>query len=297
LLPGFLPLRPLWRALAVATAIAAYGIAAANPSSADTTNPFERGPAPTLASIQATTGPFAVSTTTVASSATGGRFGGGTIYFPTDASQGTFGAIAIVPGFTERQSAISWLGPRLASQGFVIFTIDTNSTGDNPSSRATQLLAALDYLTQTSSVRAEVDANRLGVSGHSMGGGGTLEASVSRPSLKAAIPMAPWDANVKNFSNDTVPTLIVAAQNDTIAPVSRHALVFYNSIPTTQPKMYLELAGASHTATNRANTTQAQYEIAWLKRFIDNDTRYTQFLCPTPSTSSTISSINNTCPF
>jgi dienelactone hydrolase len=300
LLPGFLPLRRLWRALAVAsvaTAIAAYGIAAAIPSSADTTNPFERGPAPTLASIQATTGPFAVSTTTVASSATGGRFGGGTIYFPTDTSQGTFGAIAIAPGFTERQSVISWLGPRLASQGFVIFTIDTNSTGDPPSSRATQLLAALDYLTQTSSARAEVDPNRLGVSGHSMGGGGTLEASVSRPSLKAAIPMAPWDSNVKNFSSDTVPTLIVAAQNDNIAPVKQHALVFYNSIPTTQPKMYLELAGASHTATNKANTTQAQYEIPWLKRFVDNDTRYTQFLCPTPSTSSTISSINNTCPF
>ena len=260
-------------------------------------NPFERGPAPTLASIQATTGPFAVSTTTVASSATGGKFGGGTIYFPTDTSQGTFGAIAIVPGFTEKQNTISWLGPRLASQGFVIFTIDTNSTFDNPTSRATQLLAALDYLTQTSSVRAEVDASRLGVSGHSMGGGGTLEASVSRPSLKAAIPMAPWDQNVKNFSNDTVPTLIVAAQNDNIAPVKQHALVFYNSIPTTRAKMYLELAGASHTTTNSPNTTQAQYEVAWLKRFIDNDTRYTQFLCPTPSTSSTISSINNTCPF
>src|SRR5262249_7664034 len=119
LLTGFLPLRRLWRAIAVAssvTAIAAYGIASANPSSADTSNPFERGPAPTLASIQATTGPFATSTTTVASSATSGKFGGGTIYFPTDTSQGTFGAIAIVPGFTERQSAISWLGPRLASQ-------------------------------------------------------------------------------------------------------------------------------------------------------------------------------------
>ena len=297
--PMFLPLRRLGRALAIASiamAIAAYGIAAAKPSAA-ATNPFERGPAPTLASIQATTGPFAVSTTTVASSATSGRFGGGTIYFPTDTSQGTFGAMAIAPGFTERQSSISWLGPRLASQGFVIFTIDTNSTGDNPSQRATELLAALDYLTQTSSVRAEVDASRLGVSGHSMGGGGTLEASVSRPSLKAAIPMAPWDANMKNFSNDSVPTLIVAAQNDSIAPVRQHAMVFYNSIPTTQPKMYLELAGASHTATNHANTTQAQYEISWLKRFIDNDTRYTQFLCPTPSTSSTISTINNTCPF
>src|SRR2546423_4482320 len=95
-------------------------LVAAHPSSA-ATNPFERGPAPTLASIQATTGPFAVSTTTVASSATGGRFGGGTIYFPTDTSQGTFGAIAIAPGFTERQSVISWLRPPAASPGLAIF--------------------------------------------------------------------------------------------------------------------------------------------------------------------------------
>ena len=73
--------------------------------------------------------------------------------------------------------------------------------------------------------------------------------------------------------------------------------MFYNSLPDAPEKMYLELAGASHSATNSANTTQAQYEIAWLKRFVDNDTRYTQFLCPTPGTSSTISSISNTCPF
>jgi len=109
--------------------------------------------------------------------------------------------------------------------------------------------------------------------------------------------MAPWDSNVTNFSADVVPTLIVAAQNDSVAPVNQHARVFYNSLPNAPAKMYLELAGASHSATNSANTPQAQYEIAWLKRFVDNDTRYTQFLCPTPSTSSTISSISNTCPF
>jgi dienelactone hydrolase len=287
-----------WRSLATAAsaaAVAAAAIVAAVPSSA-ADNPFQRGPDPTLASIQATTGSFAVSTTTVASNATGGKFGGGTIYFPTDTSQGTFAALVIAPGFTERQSAISWLGNRLASRGFVIFTIDTNSTNDQPSARATEMLAALDYLTQTSSARTRVDASRLGVSGHSMGGGGTLEASQTRPSLKAAVPMAPWD-QTKSFTNDHVPTLIVAAQNDNIAPVAQHARPFYNSLSTTQPKMYLELAGASHSTTNSANVTQAQFEIAWLKRFLDNDTRFTQFLCPTPSTSSTISSINNTCPF
>lgn len=105
-------------------------------------NPFERGPAPTSAGVDATRGSFATSQTTVSRlSATG--FGGGTIYYPTTTTAGTFGGVAIAPGFTATQSSISWLGPRLASQGFVVFTIDTNSTVDQPASRGTQLLAAL----------------------------------------------------------------------------------------------------------------------------------------------------------
>jgi alpha-beta hydrolase superfamily lysophospholipase len=287
--------RRLWSALAIAAsavAVGAVGIVAAGPSNA-ADNPFQRGPDPTLASIQASSGPFAVATTTVAR---GNGFGGGTVYFPTDTSQGTFGAMVIAPGFTERQNAVSWLGPRLASQGFVIFTIDTNSTTDQPTARATEMLAALDFLTGSSSpVRTRIDASRLAVSGHSMGGGGTLEATVRRTSLKAAVPMAPWD-QTKSFSGDATPTLIVAAQNDNIAPVNQHARPFYNSISTARPKMYLELAGASHNTVNSANVTQAQFEIAFLKRFVDNDTRFTRFLCPN-STSSTISMIQSTCPF
>ncbi|MFY1703685.1 MULTISPECIES: poly(ethylene terephthalate) hydrolase family protein [Micromonospora] len=48
-------------------------------------NPFERGPAPSVASIAATRGPFAVSEETVSSRSVSG-FGGGTIYFPTSTS-------------------------------------------------------------------------------------------------------------------------------------------------------------------------------------------------------------------
>jgi predicted dienelactone hydrolase len=300
------PRRRFWRPLAIAgaaVALAAVGIAVALPSSAATSaatssNPFAKGADPTLASIQSSSGgSFATSSTTVAKSATNGKFGGGTIYFPTDTSQGTFGAVVITPGFTEKQSAVNWLGPRIASYGFVVFVIDTNSTNDQPTPRSTEMLAALDYLTGTSSVKGEVDASRLGVSGHSMGGGGTLESTITRPSLKAAIPMEPWDQNNKNFSKDTVPTLIIAAQNDQVAPIAQHAKPFYSSIPTSTQKMYLELAGGSHFATNSANTTTQQYYVSWLKRFLDNDTRYSQFLCPTPATSSTISAVMNTCPF
>jgi predicted dienelactone hydrolase len=256
-------------------------------------NPFERGPAPSVASIEAARGPFAVSQVSVSRAAVTG-FGGGTIYFPTDTSQGTFGAIAVAPGFTATQSSIAWIGPRVASQGFVVMTIDTLSTVDQPASRGAQLLATLDYLTQRSSVRTRIDASRLGVAGHSMGGGGTLEAASDRPSLQAAVPLAPWNTD-KSWSEVRVPTFIIGGQSDTVAPVTTHSEPFYNSLPSSPDKAYMELRGASHFFPNSPNTTMAKYMISWVKRFIDNDTRYDQFLCPAPRDSA-ISEFRDTCP-
>ncbi|MFI6035029.1 alpha/beta hydrolase [Streptomyces sp. NPDC051315] len=257
-------------------------------------NPYERGPAPTNASIEALRGPYAVSQTSVSSLAVTG-FGGGTIYYPTSTADGTFGAIAISPGFTATQSSIAWLGPRLASQGFVVFTIDTNTTGDQPDSRGRQLLAALDYLTERSSVRGRIDASRLGVMGHSMGGGGSLEAAKTRPSLQAAVPLTPWNLD-KTWPELNTPTLVIGADGDTIAPVASHAEPFYSSLPSSLDRAYLELNGATHFTPNTSDTTIAKYSISWLKRFIDNDTRYEQFLCPLPRPSLTIEEYRGNCP-
>ncbi|WP_438872610.1 bis(hydroxyethyl) terephthalate hydrolase [Paractinoplanes pyxinae] len=264
------------------------------PSAQAATNPFERGPAPTLSSIQATRGSFAVSQTSVSSLAASG-FGGGDIYYPTSTSAGTFGAVAIAPGYTASRSSMAWLAPRLASQGFVVFNIDTLTRSDQPASRGRQLLAALDYLTQRSTVRTRIDADRLAVVGHSMGGGGTLEAAKSRPSLQAAVPLTPWNLD-KSWPEVRTPTLVVGAENDSVASVSSHAIPFYNSLPSTLDKAYLELNNASHFAPNTSNTTIAQYSISWLKRFVDDDLRYEQFLCPAPRVSTTISDYRNTCP-
>ncbi|NEY31306.1 alpha/beta hydrolase [Streptomyces sp. PRKS01-65] len=265
-----------------------------SPSASAAENPYERGPAPTTASIEASRGPYAVSQTSVSSLSVTG-FGGGTIYYPTSTADGTFGAVAISPGYTARQSSIAWLGPRLASQGFVVFTIDTNTTSDQPASRGRQLLAALDYLTERSSVRNRIDATRLGVMGHSMGGGGALEAAKSRPSLQAAIPLTAWNLD-KTWPEIQTPTLLVGADGDTIAPVSSHSEPFYQSLPSSLDRAYLELNNASHFTPNRSNTTIAKYSISWLKRFIDNDTRYEQFLCPLPRPSLTIEEYRGTCP-
>jgi alpha-beta hydrolase superfamily lysophospholipase len=287
-------------ALALSTAAITGTVTSIVPvAEAQTTNPFQRGPTPTTASISATRGAFAISQTSVSNLSTPG-FGAATIYYPTDTSQGTFGGVAIAPGFTATQSSISWLGPRLASQGFVVITIDTNSTLDQPSSRATQLMAALSYLTNTSSVRTRVDRNRLAVMGHSMGGGGTMEAATENPSLQAAIPLTGWHTT-KNFSANRVPTLVVGAENDTIASVNSHSIPFYTSMSSTLDKAYLEINNGSHFTPNSPNTTIAKYSISWLKRFVDNDTRYEQFLCGAPHQADlaggTISDYRETCPY
>ncbi|MEU1842730.1 alpha/beta hydrolase family protein [Micromonospora sediminicola] len=285
------PVRVLAR-LAVA-ALLATGGALAVPTAASAASPYERGPAPTNAILEASRGPFATSSVNVSSSSVTG-FGGGVIYYPTSTAEGTFGAVAISPGYTATWSSLSWLGPRIASHGFVVIGIETNTLLDQPDSRGRQLLAALDYLTQRSSVRGRIDSSRLAVAGHSMGGGGSLEAAASRPSLQAAVPLAPWNLD-KSWSEVRVPTLIIGGETDSIAPVATHSIPFYTSIPSSSEKAYLELNGANHFFPQTVNTPLAKQAVAWLKRFVDDDTRYEQFLCPGPS-GSAIEEYRNTCP-
>jgi hypothetical protein len=71
-------------------------------------------------------------------------------------------------------------------------------------------------------------------------------------------------------------------ENDTTAPVAEHAEPFYESIPGTTEKAYLELNGADHRVSTAGDTTEAKFMIVWLKRYVDNDTRYGQFMCPNP---------------
>lgn len=269
-----------------AVALAGYGTLA----QAQTT-------APTSASLNATAGPYSVSTVSV-TLPTG--FGGGTIYYPTTAGQ--YGVIAFSPGFTATQTSIAWLGRRLATHGFVVLTMNTNTTLDQPASRATQLMAALRYVLNSSSsaVRSRIDSSRLAVMGHSMGGGGSLIASRDNPTLKASIPLTPWNSST-NFSTVTVPQLIVGADGDTVATVVQHARPFYASLPAGTRKAYAELNNATHFTPNSTSTPIGRYSVAWMKRFVDADTRYASFLCGAEHTAYATALVfdryNQNCPY
>lgn len=269
-------------------------------SSGEATQAYLRGPDPTVKSMEARTGPFSTRTINVSSLTSG--FGGGTIHYPTGTT-GSMAAIVVIPGFVSAESSIEWWGPMLASHGFVAMTIDTNSGFDQPPSRARQINNALDYLVaqntkRGSAVNGMIDTDRLGVIGWSMGGGGTLRVA-SEGRIKAAIPLAPWDTT--SFRNVQAPTLIFACQLDIIAPVRSHASPFYNQLPNSIEKAYVEIKGGSHYCGNGGGTNNAvlsRLGVSWMKRFLDNDTRYSQFLCgPRHTSDSKISDYRGNCPY
>ncbi|MEU6025239.1 ricin-type beta-trefoil lectin domain protein [Micromonospora sp. NPDC047134] len=276
--------------IAAAVGLLTVTVAAGSASAAD--NPYQRGPDPTRTSVATERGPFANTSVSVPS---GYGFNGGRIYYPTDTSQGTFGAIAISPGYTALFSAeLAWMGPWLASHGFVVIGIETNSRNDFDTARGTQLLAALDYLTQQSPVRDRVDASRLAVAGHSMGGGGALSAAMRRPSLKAAVGITPFSPS-SNLANDRVPTMVISGQADTVVTPS-YALDLYNSLPSTTESVYVEVAGGDHGfMVGRSNPVMIRTMLPFLKIFVDNDARYSQFLCPLMDNSGVVT-YRSTCP-
>ncbi len=260
------------------------------------------GPDPTATSVNAD-GTFAVATLTIAKTASLG-FGGGTIYYPT--ATGTFGVVALSPGFTATRTSVQQVARRLATHGLVTIAIDTKSTLDLPNSRGTQLRAALNYVTGASSaaVRSHVDVARRGVGGHSMGGGGALYALAADATLNAGVAMAPWNTATTNFSTIKSPILVMTADGDTTAPPATHGLPMYNSVPTTVKKAYLQLNNAVHGTFSNATTLDervGRYATVWAKRWIDDDARYSPFLCGTAHSNYfnavRFDSYSSTCPF
>ena len=279
----------------IAAVLANAPVPVKRPAGAVTPNSTQRGPDPTIQSIEAMRGTFAIAQMPVSP---GNGFGGGVVYYPADTSQGTWGALAIVPGYTAKcANEEAWMGPWLSSFGFVVLCIETNTTTDSDTQRAAELSAALDWLTTQSAVKNEVDPNRLSVLGHSAGGAGAIEAAEQRPSFRAMIGLAPGFPGMGlSMATDHVPSLIVGGQADsTVTPSYLTSL--YATLPASTQSARAEIAGASHVYYTHANNVEMKLIIPWLKVFVDSDTRYEQFLCPSLPDPSTISMYQPKCPY
>lgn len=222
------------------------------------------------------------------------EFGAATIYYPRD-KQELLDGVAVAPGFIEKQENMQWWGLFLASHGFAVLTLDTNELRDQPDVRARALIAAINILRNEntragSPLQGKIDANKMAVMGHSMGGGGTLlAANENSDQLRAAIALTPWLPNA-NFSDVSVPTLVIAGEADRVAPMAVHAWPHYQTLPTTIPRGYMEIKGGDHFIANTliegsrlsskidVHDLIGRLSLAWLKYYMDGDQRYKPFI-------------------
>lgn len=217
------------------------------------------------------------------------EFAAATIFYPLTLSFAPPSSAAIlVPGYTATQANYDWWGPALASLGIVVMIIDTNDPRDTFIPRKEAHIAAVEFLkseiaNSDSPISGKVDTNKLAIMGHSLGGGAALAAAQELGSeIKAVVPLMPYCCELgQSFDGDysslTVPTLIFASSEDTVAPPAGHARALYDSIADSTNKAYVEFAAGTHNLPTNGGSelaNQARFTFSWLKLQMDGNTAY-----------------------
>ncbi|MEU0068878.1 discoidin domain-containing protein [Streptomyces sp. NPDC006332] len=235
-------------------------------------------PDPTTASLEAADGPLPTATYTVPQT-TG--YGSGTVTYPT--TGGAYPGVVLMPGYQGTQQNLQWLAPRLASWGFVVINVGTNTLTDDPESRGRQITAAGTQLLALGNASGNPISGKLngtlGAAGHSMGGGGVMAALRDDPRFRAGVPTAPYHTN-PNFSGVTEPTFFLTCESDPVANGDSYAVPWYNSMSQAE-KLYIEVPG-DHLCpmTGYGNKAkQGKWIVSFFSLWLRADTRFSQFLC------------------
>ena len=209
-------------------------------------------------------------------------FAGAMVFYPLTLSfDPPNGAVAFVPGFRAPASAYEWWGPALASLGYSVFILETNTPTDALAARADALIAAVDFIKSENQnpdapVANKIDPEKIAIMGHSMGGGASLVAANEMgDNIKAVIPLAlyccePGQSFNGDYSSLMVPAMIIASAEDEVAPPADHAKLLYDSIGGS--KTYVEFANGNHSFVSNSGEQKAalgRFVLAFLKDNLD----------------------------
>lgn len=205
-------------------------------------------------------------------------FAGGTLFYPTNGAPGEkFSGIIAMPGYTEPQSVMHTVAKRLASHGFVVFSVNATSLRADEQSRAASILAATEWLKNSREVRDVLDTTSLGVMGHSMGGGGALRAA-EQYDYKMVIGLHAWSQR-KSYPGITEPVLLVGGSIDAVAPNFLHTEPIYRGLTNARHKAYLNRLGGTHWAALVDDPLIMERIVPAAKEMLDEDFRMTPILC------------------
>jgi dienelactone hydrolase len=135
-----------------------------------------------------------------------------------------------------------------ASYGFMVAAANTNTAGSGA-----PILACLDYLTAEngragSPLQGKLDLTKIGISGHSQGGGGTIMAARD-PRITATAPIEPYTIGLgymkgAEAAQHGAPMLLLSGGADLTAIPEKNQLPVFTD--GTGPIFWATLKGASH---------------------------------------------------
>ncbi len=199
-----------------------------------------------------------------------------TIFSPVDLKPGT-PVIIWGNGTTQRPINYAPLLDHLASYGFVVAAANTTNAGTG-----VDMLHCLDWLTTQSSPGApansrylgKLDLSKVGASGHSQGGGGTLMAGRD-PRIKVTAPIMPYTVGLGYVKGAELqqhgPTLMLSGSLDTIAPPGPNQQPMFDAIQT--PMFWLTLKGAGHLAPMQGAAVYRGAVTAWFLYQLTGDAK------------------------
>jgi|GEM_PF-1974294 len=170
-----------------------------------------------------------------------------------DRAGGPYPVIAFGHGYLGRVEYYAATLRYLAARGYLVIA-PTSQGGVLPdhSEFADELRASLTWMVaqgnETGSPFSEaVDPGRLGLSGHSMGGGCALLAAARDSRIAAVSTLAAADTRPSSLDllgDIDAPVQSIAGSDDAIAPPDRFQVPLYEAVPT--PRQLVLIEGGSH---------------------------------------------------
>jgi dienelactone hydrolase len=165
---------------------------------------------------------------------------------------GGWPVVVFLHGFAITGTSYVPLGTQWAQQGFVVVLSNTSqfdNVGQENDGRALFPAVVAAGAAAGGPFQNGLDAARVVLAGHSMGGGNVANVLRNNPGYRCGFAIAPVTPRDNNGTLVTTPLGIVAGQGDTITPPATNATPYYNSVANfVDIKFYCLLNGdASHT--------------------------------------------------
>ena len=146
---------------------------------------------------------------------------------PLKTITGGWPVVVFLHGFTVPASRYAPAANYIAARGYVVVLCDTgrnNTDVEAADGIALYSAVASENASSNGFFKGALDPKRVGLAGHSMGGGNTVRVLASNPGYLCGVPLAPWDHKLvynrdypKAYADKVkVPLAVVVGQGDTV---------------------------------------------------------------------------------